>query len=125
MCRKLNCNKTYFRNKPHLKKIILSEKRKIQEKIISNLPNNGNYEDLTSIAKKFEPIYIKYKNDMENQGKNWRMGNTKTLSEKLKIPYDILIEIKLKYCPNTRKIVRKQILKIILKENVGNEKTEK
>ena len=42
---------------------------------------------------------------MEQQGKNWKVAKTKTLSEKLQIAYDILIEIKLKYFPFTRKTV--------------------
>jgi len=124
VCRKLNCHKSFFRNKPHLKEIILRAKGEVQEKIQSNLPKNGKYEDLSNEARKYEPIFIKYKDEMELEGKNWRIASTKTLSEKLKIPYDILIEIKLKYCPYTRKVVRKQVLKSILKDNAGNEKPD-
>ena len=58
------------------------------------------------------------------QEKTGGLLELKHYQKKLKIPYDILIEIKLKYCPNTRKVVRKQILKSILKENAGNEKAE-
>ncbi len=103
------------------------------EKLVKEIHNEYQFsyedvlydEDLSDEAKKFEQIFIKYKNEMELVGKNWRVARTKTLSEKLKIPYDILIEIKLKYCPNTRKVVRKQILKSFLKENAGNEKAER
>ena len=56
---------------------------------------------------------------MEQHGKNWRIAGNKTLSKKLKIPYDILIEIKLKYCPYTRKEVSKQKKEDLLSENAG------
>jgi len=62
---------------------------------------------------------------LEQQGKNWKAAKTKTLSEKLKIPYDILIEIKLKYCPFTRKIVYNQIQQNILKINAGSDLSKK
>ena len=125
VCRKLNCTKSFFRNKPHLKEIILTAKEEDEEKLLSELPNNGNYEVLSKEAKKYEPIFLKYKNELEQQSKNWKAAKTKTLSEKLKIPYDILIEIKLKYCPFTRKIVYNQIQQNILKINAGSDLSKK
>ncbi len=125
ICRKLNCHKSFFRNKPHLKKIILKAKKEVQEKLKSYLPKKGRFEELSDEAKRYEPIFIKYKNEMELEGKNWRIARTKTLSEKLKIPYDILIEIKLKYCPYTRKVVKRQVLIDVLKENTKYKKTKK
>ncbi len=125
VCRKLNCHKSFFRNKPYLKKIILRAKEEEQGRLLSELPNNGNYEVLSKEAKKYEPIFLKYKNELEQQGKNWKAAKTKTLSEKLKIPYDILIEIKLKYCPFTRKTVYNQVQQNILKINAGSDLSKK
>ena len=119
VCRKLNCHKSFFRNKPHLREIILKAKREVQEKVKSNLPRNGKYEELSDEAKNYEPIFIKYKNEMELEGKNWRIARTQILSEMLKIPYEILIEIKMKYCPYTRKVVKKQIMKDVLKKHTS------
>lgn len=125
VCRKLNCSKSFFRNKPHLKKIILKAMEEDKEKLLSELPNNGNYEVLSKEAKIYEPIFIKYKNELEQQGKNWKVAKTKITSEKLMIPHDILIEIKLKYCPSTRKTVRNQIQQNILKRNTGTDLSKK
>ena len=71
-------------------------------------------------AKKFEHIFIKYKNDMEQLGKNWKVAKTGVLAKKLDIPSNILIEIKLKYCPFTRKVVRNQYQKEFLNSNKIN-----
>ncbi|KKK49978.1 hypothetical protein LCGC14_3129610 [marine sediment metagenome] len=56
---------------------------------------------------------------MELEGKNWRIAKSQTLSEKLNIPYEILIEIKMKYCPYTRKVVKKQIMKDVLAKHTS------
>ena len=95
------------------------------EKLLSELPNYGNYDVLSKKSKEYEPIFLKYKNELEQQGKNWKATKTKTLSEKLKIPYDILTEIKLKYCPFTRKMVYKQTQQNILKINAGSDLSKK
>ena len=60
---------------------------------------------------------------MELKVNNWRFLHVKTFSEKLKIQYEILSKIKLKYCPNTRKTVRKQIPESVFKENIKFKKT--
>ena len=62
---------------------------------------------------------------MEDQGKNWRIAKDEPLFKKLGIPIEILIEIKMKYCSNTRKIIKAQKSKEILTQNINISKKEK
>lgn len=45
---------------------------------------------------------------MEVLGKNWRIVKNEVVSKKYGIPPDILVEIKMKYCPSTKKEVKRQ-----------------
>ncbi|MHA1381543.1 MAG: hypothetical protein ACTSRG_24515 [Candidatus Helarchaeota archaeon] len=103
VCRQLNCHKSFFRNNPNLKNLILEAKKKDKEKNESQMQFKKDFENLSPEAKKFEPIYIEFIKGMEEQGKNWKIPRNNVLSDKLGIPLEILIELKLKYCPSTRK----------------------
>ncbi|MFW9972939.1 MAG: TniQ family protein, partial [Candidatus Odinarchaeota archaeon] len=104
VCRQLKCHKSFFRNHPALKNVILKAKAEDEKKFIKTLPGSGNFELLSDKAKKYEPKYQKYVKEMEEQGKNWRITRNEILSKKLEIPIDVLVLIKLKYCPSTRKV---------------------
>lgn len=120
VCRQLNCHKTFFRNHPKLKHIILSEKRKQEKNTKKLLPNFNEQNQLSPEALKYEPLYIQYQREMELLGKNWRIANNERLSQKLGIPIEILIEIKIKYCPSTKNEVLRQKQKELKKKYNNN-----
>ena len=118
VCRQLGCHKSFFRNHPALKNEILKAKAGDEMEINKTLPESGNFEILSNEAKKHEPKYQKYIKEMEEQGKNWRITRNEILSKKLEIPIDVLIQIKLKYCPSTRKVFKKQKKEDFLNQNL-------
>ncbi|MFW9865202.1 MAG: hypothetical protein ACFFEN_03815 [Candidatus Thorarchaeota archaeon] len=81
------------------------------------LPESGNFEILSDKVKKYKHKYQKYIIEMEEQGKNWRITRNEILSKKLEIPSDIIILIKLKYCPSTKKVFKKQKKEEFLNHN--------
>ena len=122
VCRQLGCTKFFFRNKPALKSIIIKEKNKQQTEIQNLLPNHNDPNHLSSEAENFEPIFLNYKEEMERMGKNWKSSKNNLLAEKLGIPFDYFMEIKMKYCYATRKKVKKRNKKTILQQ--GKHKKE-
>lgn len=109
--RQLNCNRSYFRINPDLKALIMNAKREDEKRIYTVIQPLENYEILSPKAQRYEKTYLNYKTEMEKIGKNWRLTGNKSLSEKLNIPLEILLEIKRKYLPYTRKINKIQARK--------------
>ena len=76
-----------------------------------------DYKNLSPQAQTYEKIYLDYKEEMEKIGKNWRLAKNKILSKKLNLPLEILLEIKRKYLPFTRKISKIQVRKELFYSN--------
>lgn len=116
VCRQLECTKSYFRERPQLKKIIINAKKKDEEKLKKALQPFKDYENLSEEAQKYENIYLRYIEDMKRLGKNWKLAQNKNLSKKLNIPLEILLEIKRKYIPFTRKITKSNVIRCLLND---------
>lgn len=115
VCRQFDCSKSFFRERPHLKEIIVKCIEKEKVKLNKALKSIENYDDLSEEAKKYEKIYLDYIVEMERVGKNWKLANNRNLSNKLKIPLERLLEIKRKYIPYTRRMSIMQIRKSLFK----------
>jgi len=68
-------------------------------------------------AKKYEYLYVNYSHEMETKGKTWKSANNRFLQNKLGIPIELLKEIKIKYCPFSRKVLKNEKKRKLLKKN--------
>ena len=81
---------------------MLTKAETIELKLKQELHQSRHREiELSDEGKKYEPIYLKYIEDMRKLGKSWKSARTTLLAKKLGMPLDYLKEIKKKYCPKS------------------------
>ncbi len=70
--------------------------------------------DHSNLVQTSEIKFSQYRLKMEKLGKNWKNVKNSIIAKILKIPIELVIELKKKYCPYTKKLMkRKNKLKII------------